>query len=1187
VSATANVIGAYQASVRVAQVVHSYAPKSSAAKYWASNALAKGATFQTVAKGTTQQVLRATVGSGLLAAQIVAEVYLYARDNLKESVNKNILKSNEYTLKSRESILNALVILAESKCSVISVGCNIIEEEDILKIFNSHPLLTTEYSPYKKIDYRLGKVFSDLMKNAYFLNEYYQVDSFSDLSNDERVHVAIDAFVNFITHEDIELRSYIDATITNGVVWQDVLFGAFKGSSAYSIFDASELKLTLFPYLISSEIGAPDFYKIVYKTAFNAAIAKTHLQALADIGKDVQSLNEAVAENSEVESIQIHGPSSINESSDHQYQLKVMYINQVVANINADQWSLSPNGLATINGVGLVRARAVSDAGQHIVITANLGELEVSKNVYLNDSVVPVKPTTTQVLKNHTETCGEKGSVTTSIHRPSGYVCTFIDEHGQKQSVTVAQLSSHITENLELTNGTLDLEGATLVVDGDFIQTGGQLKLNGGTLVVKGDYRIQTPDETKDSHYSFSSGTLYMRNPDDYILVHGNFVMDSRFYSHGDKHGAYFDQGTLEVKGDFTQLSTANGSYSPQYNFHGLGGFKTVLSGDGLQTVHFEDVSTSFFNILALANDSATGVVFAQGFNAKSLITNDAKLNDLTLYRSWTLSEDITISGDMLMGAGNLNLNGKILTIEGDFIHQAGQLNANGGTLVVKGDYRIQTLDETKDSHYSFSSGTLYMRNPEDYILVHGNFVMDSRYYSSGTKHGAYFDQGTLEVKGDFSQLSTADGGYSPQYNFHGLGDFKTLLSGDGIQNVNFEDPKTSFFNDVEYVNDLENIRTGYDSDGDGQPDFIDTDDDNDGILDFNDAYPHNPDTTLGGNAYVAGDYDGDGKAEIAARNPISGYNYWKELAESDFNEQQFGRVDNDIPINGDFDGDGKADWAVRRRTNQTWYVKQSSDGEIISKRFGVQSSDIPVAADYDGDGKTDFAIRRSSNSTWYILQSSDGKLIQKRFGLQRSDIPVPADYDGDGKADIAIRRPSNGTWYVLRSLDNKVEVTRFGVQANDIPVPADYDGDGNADIAVRRAADRTWYILQSSDKKIRKVRFGIQAADIPVVSDYDGDGKADIAVRRSSSYMWFVLFSRSNEVYSEEFGRSAKLVPLLAPILQRLSMTRNVSAQSKTAKSWAFDDGYEDLLQYKEFTSASDIEFTEQMIYEEEPLAF
>jgi hypothetical protein len=327
-------------------------------------------------------------------------------------------------------------------------------------------------------------------------------------------------------------------------------------------------------------------------------------------------------------------------------------------------------------------------------------------------------------------------------------------------------------------------------------------------------------------------------------------------------------------------------------------------------------------------------------------------------------------------------------------------------------------------------------------------------------------------------------------------------------------------------------------------------------------------------NPSVAGDFDGDGRAEIAVRNPLNYQNYWKELADTDYNEEQFGRVSNDIPISGDFDGDGKADWAVRRRANQTWYVKQSSDGEIISKRFGMQSSDIPVPADYDGDGITDFAVRRPSTSSWYILQSSDGQLKTYRFGLQRSDIPVPADYDGDGKADIAIRRTSNGTWYVLRSLDNKVEVTRFGLQANDIPVPADYDGDGNADIAVRRASDRTWYILQSSDKKIRRVRFGIQAEDIPVVADYDGDGKADIAVRRPSNYMWYILQSSSNEIHSEEFGRNSKMVPVLAPVLQRLSMTRNVSAQSKENEFGTFDDGYEELLQYKETTSPISPEF-------------
>jgi murein DD-endopeptidase MepM/ murein hydrolase activator NlpD/formylmethanofuran dehydrogenase subunit C len=291
-SASTNVISAYQASVRVAQVVHTYAPKSSAAKYWATNALAKGATFQTVTKGTAQQVLRATVGSGLLTAQIVAELYLYVRNNIREGINTNILKTNQYTLKSREAIINALVILAESKCSVISVGCDLIVENDILKIFNPHPLLTTEYSPYKKTNYQLGQVFSDKIRSTYFLNEYYNVSSFSELSNDERIHVAIDAFVQFITHEDIELRSYIDETITNGAVWQDVLFGAFKGSSAYSIFDASELKVFLFPYLASSEYGTADFYSIIYKTAFNAAIANTHLQALADIGIDAQGFKD-------------------------------------------------------------------------------------------------------------------------------------------------------------------------------------------------------------------------------------------------------------------------------------------------------------------------------------------------------------------------------------------------------------------------------------------------------------------------------------------------------------------------------------------------------------------------------------------------------------------------------------------------------------------------------------------------------------------------------------------------------------------------------------------------------------------------------------------------------------------------------------------------------------------------------
>ena len=87
------------------------------------------------------------------------------------------------------------------------------------------------------------------------------------------------------------------------------------------------------------------------------------------------------------------------------------------------------------------------------------------------------------------------------------------------------------------------------------------------------------------------------------------------------------------------------------------------------------------------------------------------------------------------------------------------------------------------------------------------------------------------------------------------------------------------------------------------------------------------------------------------------------------------------MPVPGDYDGDGKTDIAVWRPADGNWYILRSSDGGWSGTQWGAPG-DMPVPGDFDGDGKTDIAVWRPSDGDLVHPPFIGWRLVRDPMGI-------------------------------------------------------------------------------------------------------------------------------------------------------------------------------------------------------------
>src|SRR6266566_4528137 len=214
--------------------------------------------------------------------------------------------------------------------------------------------------------------------------------------------------------------------------------------------------------------------------------------------------------------------------------------------------------------------------------------------------------------------------------------------------------------------------------------------------------------------------------------------------------------------------------------------------------------------------------------------------------------------------------------------------------------------------------------------------------------------------------------------------------------------------------------------------------------------------------------------------------------------------------IAGDFNGDGKTDLAVANIGSNTISILLGNGDGTFRSHVDYATSFAPTSvatADFNGDGKLDLAVADLNVSV--LLGSGDGTFQPPaEYPGNGASFVTVGDFNGDGKMDLAATEGFGDSIAILLGRgDGTFPTSPVSYEVGGGPesiIPIDLNGDGHVDLAVAAGAGgggpnvsgTLSILLNKGDGTFQPHRdFGGMTVVSVAAADFNGDGHLDVAI--------------------------------------------------------------------------------------------